>query len=184
MQAFHRNLPGLALAAALLAAPAVHAQAVDPAKQKLVDELLGEIHPEAAVVATAQMPAAKALEQSRIALQTNHVPKDKADKTLADIGADAQKYVDAVTPLANASAKKNVGAAGALIAQNFSNDELKELIAIYKSNAKARFEKMAPQIESAIGQKVEADVGPQITRNIKTLTESVGLKLRAAVTVN
>jgi len=180
MQAFHRTLA----LAALLAAPLAHAQPVDPAKQKLIDELLAEVHPEAGIVATAQMPAAKALEQSRIALQTNHVPKDKTDKTLADIGSDAQKYVDTVTPLASASAKKNVGAASALIAQNFSVDELKELVAIYKSGAKSRFEKMAPQIEASIGQKVEAEVGPEITKNIKTLTESVGTKLRAAVTVN
>jgi hypothetical protein len=183
MQASLRSLAGLAVA--LLAASAAHAQgATDPAKQKLIDELLAEVHPEVAVIATAQMPATRFLEQSRIALQSNHVPKDKSDKTMAEIGADVQKYVDTVTPLATASAKKNVGAASGLIAQSFSNDELKELIAIYKSSAKARFEKLAPQIESAIGQKVEADVGPAINKNIKTLTESAGLKLRAAVTVN
>jgi len=103
---------------------------------------------------------------------------------MAEIGADVQKYVDTVTPLATASAKKNVGAASGLIAQNFSADELKELVSIYKSQARTRFEKLAPQIEQAIGQKVEAEVGPKISQNIKSLTESVGTKLRAAATVN
>jgi len=184
MQAFQRSTTVLALACALLAAPAVHAQAVDPAKQKLIDELLAAVHPEDGVIATAQLPGSKAIEQSRIALMTNHVPKDKADKTMAEIGADVQKYVDTVTPLATASAKKNVGAASGLIAQNFSADELKELVSIYKSQARTRFEKLAPQIEQAIGQKVEAEVGPKISQNIKSLTESVGTKLRAAATVN
>lgn len=180
MQALQRTLAALAL----LAASAAHAQAVDPAKQKLIDELLAAVHPEAGVIATAQMPGSKAIEQSRIVLQTNHVPKDKAEKTMTEIGADVQKYVDAVTPVVTASAKKNVGAASALIAQNFSADELKELIAIYKSQAKSRFEKMAPQIEAEIGKKVEADAGPQINKEIGGLNQAVGLKLRAAVTVN
>lgn len=176
----------LALAAllALLAAPAAHAQAIDPAKQKLIDELLAVFHPEAPVIASAQMPAARAMEQSKIALETSRVPKDRADKALADIGKDVQKYVDAVTPITTASATKNAGAGDALIAQNFSVDELRELVAIYKSDARKRFEKLSPQVSTAIGKRVEADVGPQVNQNVKALQESVGLKLRAAATAN
>jgi len=187
MQAIHRPLASLFLAATLGIASMAHAQgaAPDAEKQKLIDHILTLYHPENSVLVAIQRPATEALEKSSIALQTAHVPKDRSDKTMKDIGTDVQKYVDSTMPMAIASAKKNVGpAAGPLLAQNFTTEELRQLVAFLESPVKSKFEKLVPQMENAVGQKVQADVGVQANKNIQVLTESVGTKLRVAATLN
>ena len=71
---------------------------------------------------------------------------------------------------------------GPILAQNFSADELRQLAAIFESPVKAKFDKLIPQLEVAVGDKVTVDVGPAINKNIQALTESVGTKLRIAAT--
>ena len=186
-----------ALALALAAAPVAHAQAAAPAaapaplpapdaeKQKVIDRILASFHPEVAIVQAAQRPGIEAMQKSVVALQAAHVPKDRMEKTMKDIGADVQKYIDTTTPIVAASAKKFTNqAVGPLLAQSFSVDELKQLAAMFESPLKDRFDKLVPQLETAIGQKVQADVAPQVNKNIQAMTEAVGTKLRVAATLN
>lgn len=180
-------------ALALASASLVHAQAAAPAplpvpdaeKQKVIDRILASFHPEVAIVQAAQRPGIEAMQKSVVALQAAHVPKDRMEKTMKDIGTDVQKYIDSTTPVVAASAKKHTNqAVGPLLAQSFSVEELKQLAAMFESPLKDRFDKLVPQLENAIGQKVQADVAPQVNKNIQALTEAVGTKLRVAATLN
>jgi hypothetical protein len=188
MQTLHRSLSCLAIVAALAAASSAHAQsasAPDAEKQKLVDQVLSLWHPENTIIMMVQRPAGDAMEKSRIALQQARLPADKIDKAMKDIAVDVQKYVDTATPIAAASAKKNVGSTVApLLAQNFSSDELRQLVAMLQSPVKSKFEKLVPQIDAAIGKKVQEEVGAEVNKNIQAMTQSVGTKLRIAVTAN
>jgi len=183
----------LAVAAALSVAGAAHAQtkaaapanlpAPDAEKQKAIDRILANVHPENGVIQALQRPAIEAMQKSMIAMQTQHVPKERMDKAMKDIAADVQHYVEISTPVVTASAKKLTNqTVGPLLAQNFSADELRQLAAIFESPVKAKFDKLIPQLEIAVGDKVTADVGPAINKNIQALTESVGTKLRIATT--
>ena len=183
----------LAVAAALSVACAAHAQtkaaapanlpAPDAEKQKAIDRILANVHPENGVIQALQRPAVEAMQKSMIAMQTQHVPKERMDKAMKDIAADVQHYVEISTPVVTASAKKLTNqTVGPLLAQNFSADELRQLAAIFESPVKAKFDKLIPQLEVAVGDKVTADVGPAINKNIQALTESVGTKLRIATT--
>jgi len=186
MHASRRTLPSFALAALLACASLAHAQsapAVDADKQKLIDQILTLWHPENTVVIAVQRPAAEAMEKSRIALQQARLPQPKVDAAMKDIATDVQKYVDTVTPLASSSAKKSLSTTVApLLAQNFSVDELKQLLALLQSPVKSKFEKLIPQADQAVGRKVQDEAGPEINKNIQTMTQSVGTKLRIAVT--
>jgi len=183
----------LAVAAALTVAGAAHAQtkaavpanlpAPDAEKQKAIDRILANVHPENGVIQALQRPAIEAMQKSMIAMQTQHVPKERMDKAMKDIAADVQHYVEISTPVVTASAKKLTNqTVGPLLAQNFSADELRQLAAMFESPVKAKFDKLIPQLEIAVGDKVTADVGPAINKNIQALTESVGTKLRIATT--
>jgi hypothetical protein len=193
MNALLRPLSCAIAALALASASLVHAQAAAPAplpapdaeKQKVIDRILASFHPEVAIVQAAQRPGIEAMQKSVVALQAAHVPKDRMDKTMKDIGTDVQKYIDTTTPIVAASAKKFTSqAVGPLLAQSFSVDELKQLAAMFESPLKDRFDKLVPQLETAIGQKVQADVAPQVNKNIQAMTEAVGTKLRVAATLN
>jgi hypothetical protein len=203
MHAFHRTLSSAAVAATLAfaAVPAAHAQAkpatpaaapasapavvIDAEKQKLIDRILALLKPENMVVGMVQRPAMKAMQDSNIALHQANMTQEKIDKTMKDIETDVKKYVDTATPVAMAAAKKDSAPAlSPLLAQNFSNDELKQLLAILESPLRAKLEQLGPQLERALGEKVVADVGPEINKNLQAMTQSVGTKLRAAVSVN
>ena len=183
----------LAVAAALSVAGAAHAQtkaavpanlpAPDAEKQKAIDRILANVHPENGVIQALQRPAIEAMQKSMIAMQTQHVPKERMEKAMKEIAADVQHYVEISTPVVTASAKKVTNqTVGPILAQNFSADELRQLAAIFESPVKAKFDKLIPQLETAVGDKVTADVAPAINKNIQALTESVGTKLRIATT--
>jgi uncharacterized protein len=188
MNASARRFAHALAASALIVAFAAHAQAAAPApdldKQKLIDKLLVHFHPENRILQLVQQQGLNAMQQSGIALQTSHVPQERKDKTLAEIHDDVQKYIDITMPVAVASARKITGpAVSPILLQNFSVDELRQLLAFYESPVKDKFEKLVPQMEAAVGQKVQAEIAPTVDRNAQAMTEAVGIKLRVAATL-
>lgn len=184
MNALRRPLHVLVATTLVGAAALAHAQAApDAEKQKLIDQIFTVWHPENTVVISAQRPAADAMEKSRIALQQARLLQAKQDAALKDISVDVQKYIDTVTPLATNTAKKNLPTTvGPLLAQNFSVEELKQLVALLQSPVRAKFEALIPQLDRAIGLKVQQDAGPEINKDIQAMTQAVGTKLRVAIT--
>ena len=196
MNALLRPLTPLALATALLVSAGAHAQAAAPAaaaapvapidadKQKLIDRILAVLHPENGVLQAVQDKGVSAMQQSSIALQTNHVPQDRKDKALKDIQVDVQKYIDTTMPIAIASAKKyTVPTSAPILAANFSTDELRQLATMLESPLRDRLEKVLPQMQNAVGQKVSVEIGPQVNKNLQVMTEAVGTKLQVAATL-
>ena len=186
MNAFQRTFASAALTALIGAASVAHAQAapaIDAEKQKLIDQVIAIWHPENSVLLAAQRPAAQAMEQSRIALQQKQLPQPKLEAALKDIAVDAQKYVDTINPLIATSARKAMPSTVVpLLAQTFTTDELKQLLALLQSPVKSKFEKILPQADQALGKKVQDDIGAEINKDIQTMNQSAGLKLRAAAT--
>ena len=199
MNALRRPLQLLALAAALAATGSVHAQAApaapapattaplpapDAEKQKVIDRILEVFHPEIGVLKAVQRPGLEAMQKSNIAMETARVAPERREKALKDISTDVQKYLDTTTPIATASAKKYTNpSVGPILAKNFTLEELRQLAALLESPLKSRFEKLIPEMENAVGQKVQADIAPQVNQNVKVMTEAVGTKLRVAATV-
>ena len=198
MPAFRRPLHVLAIASLLGTASLAHAQAAaapaaakapanlpapDAEKQKLIDRILVVFHPEVGILQAVQKHGLDVMQQSSIAMQTAHVPPERKDKALKEIGADVQKYIDTTMPMAVATAKKDASpAVGPILAQNFTTDELRQIAALLESPLKQRFDKLVPRMEDAVGDKVQADISAQVNANTKTLVESAGTKLRIAAT--
>ena len=151
-------------------------------KAKLIERLLTLWHPDDVVVVMVQRPAADALQQARIALQ-GRVTAERRDATLKDIAVDVQKYIDEATPIARDAARRQLdNSVVPILQQQFSEDELKQLIAMLESPVKKKFEQLIPQMERALGEKVATESRPVIDPKMQELTKAVGLKLRAATT--
>lgn len=175
---FASSLLALCLSAGALS-PA-WAQSGGDAKSKLIERLLTLWHPEDVVMMMVQRPATDALQQARVALQ-GRVTAERQNATLKDIATDVQKYIDEATPIARESARRQLAnSVVPILQQQFSEDELKQLIAILESPVKKKFEQAIPQMERALGEKVVLDCAPQIEPKMKELTKAVGTKLRAA----
>ena len=164
----------------LFIASLASAQSVSEEKQKLVQRVLELWHLEDTAIVMVQRPAADALQQSRIAMQ-GRVAAPKQEVTLREIASEVQKYVDEATPIVRDNAKRlKAPIVTPLLMQNFSDDELRQLIALLESPVKKKFEQLVPQFERAFGEKVAADSRAAIDPKLQAMTQAVGLKLRAA----
>lgn len=173
------RLAAIALSSCLMCG-SVQAQTAPDSRQALIDKLLTLWHVEDVAVVMVQRPAASAMEQARIALQ-GRVSAEKRERTLKDIGVDVQSYVDQASPLARESAQRLVRPTlGPLLLQEFNEEELRQIIALLESPVKKKFEKLVPTLERALGEKVAEDSGAAINPKLQTMTQAVGLKLRAA----
>lgn len=172
-------LPALALCAAAAAASA-QATATSDDKQKLVQRVLALWHIENEAIAMVQRLAVDAVQQSRIALQ-GRVSAAKQEAALKDIAVDVQKYIDEATPIVRDNALRlKAPTLAPLLAQNFSEDELRQLIALLESPVKKKFETLVPQLETAFGEKVAAESRAGVDPKLQEMTKNIGLKLRAA----
>jgi uncharacterized protein len=174
---YHRPFIAVLLCAATSLAAA---QSISADKQKLIDRVLALWHIEEAAVVMVQRPAADAMQQANIALQ-GRVTGPKQQATMKEIAVDVQKYIDEATPIVKDNALKlKAPTIGPMLAQNFSDEELRQLIALLESPLKKKFEKLLPQFERAYGEKLAAESRASIDPKLQAMTQNVGLKLRAA----
>jgi hypothetical protein len=154
---------------------------VTPAKQALVQRVLDKMGLESVGLQMLQTPVADMLRQSRVVVQSR-VPADKQDALMKDITAEATKFVEQEAPALRTSTHAIVQSSVApLLAQKFSEDELKQLAGILESPVLAKFETIVPEMKRAVGENVARAQGAQIQPKMTELQNRVGLKLRAAV---
>jgi len=154
---------------------------VAPAKQALVQRVLDKMGLESVGLQMLQTPVADMLRQSRVVVQSR-VPADKQDALMKDITAEATKFVEQEAPALRASTHAIVQSSVApLLAQKFSEDELKQLAGILESPVLAKFETIVPEMKRAVGENVARAQGAQVQPKMTELQNRVGLKLRAAV---
>lgn len=174
----------MALGAGVGLAAGAHAEGitgVPPAKQALVQRVLDKMGLESVGLQMLQAPVADMLRQSRVVVQSR-VPADKQDATMKDITAEATKFVEQESPGLRTSTRAIVQSSVApLLAQKFSDEELKQLAGILESPVLAKFESVVPEMKKAVGENVAKANAAQIQPKMTALQNRVGLKLRAAV---
>ena len=166
-------------AAALEARPA--AAAVSPEKQALVARVLAKIPMENVGLAMLQAPVAESLRQARSLLQGRTTP-EKQDAAMKEINGEAAKFMEDAGPLVRARTNVEIGALIApLLAQRFTEEELRQLVALLESPVKAKFEALVPEIQKTLGEKVSADLKEQINPKLADLQQRIGLRMRSAI---
>ncbi|MGZ5200981.1 MAG: DUF2059 domain-containing protein [Telluria sp.] len=171
-------------ALAVLASAGAMAQAqpsVSPEKLALAKRVAAKMPMENVGLGMLRKPVVEALRQAQVVID-NRVPADKQKAAIADVTADANHFLEEETPVVKASTKSVVdNRVVPLLAQRFTEDELKQLIMILESPVKAKFEAMAPEIEKTLGEGVAKANQAQINPKLTELQNKIGLRLRAAV---
>jgi len=180
---FRYFITAIVIAACTASAAAQTAPAtVASSKQQLVQRVLQLWHVEALGQAMLQEPVAEAVQQARVMLQ-GRAPADRRDAAMHDIADDAKKFIDETMPLVDKSTKKLIPSTVApLLAERFTEDELRQIVTILESPVKQKFEAMMPEMQKALGEKLAADTGPVIDPRLQDLKQRIGLRLRTAVT--
>jgi hypothetical protein len=169
---------GILYGTACAAAPST----TSPAKQVLVDKVLSLWHIDSIGQSMLQVPVADAVNQARAMLQ-GRATVEKRDAAMTEIIGEARKFMDEATPITKLSADKLIPATIApLLAERFTEEELRQLVAILESPVKKKFEDMLPDMQKALGEGVAADTRPVIDPKLQDLKQRIGLRLRSAVT--
>ena len=164
--------------ALLVLASAAGAQST-AAKKELVAKLLLLEQPalEQAARALAERPAAQLMQEASMVLQSR-VPADKRDAVAKEIQADVKTYVDEAVPLVRDRAVKLAPSTiGVLLEEKFSEEELKQLIAIIESPVNRKFLQLGGEMQKALGEKLVAETKSAIDPKVKTLQLAIAKRL-------
>jgi hypothetical protein len=148
-------------------------------KKELVAKVLQLQHPgiEIAARALAERPAARMVQQAGIALQAR-VTLDKREAVAKDMQADLKKYLDEAVPLVTERALKLApSTVGTLIDEKFTEQELKDLIAIIESPVNRKFVALGGEMQKALVEKLVAETQDVINPKVKELEQSLSKRL-------
>lgn len=167
-----------AIASAQTAAPAT----ASPAKKELVAKVLKLQQGGVETVARQliEQPAAQMMQQAGIALQ-QRVAADRREAVATDIKADVRKYVDEMGPVAKDRASKLAPTVlGPMLEEKFTEDELKQLIAIIESPVNRKYQAMGGEMQKALAEKLVAELRPSMEPKLRTLQQTVANRLAPA----
>lgn len=164
-------------------AGAVHAAqpTIAPAKKELIEKLVQIMSVDNMGVAMLQEPVASALGQARVTMQSR-IPAERHEATMRDIAVETKKFMDEATPIVKNSAQKLIPTTIVpLLSEKFTEDELRQIIAMMESPVKQKFEALIPDMKKSLGEKIAADTGPAINPKIQELTQRIGTRLRTEI---
>lgn len=156
-------------------------------KKELIARIL--VLQQVAIEQTAQSlverPALQLQQQAGVALQTRVAP-EKRDAAAKLVQADLKKYVDEVAPAVRLQAVKLAPSTiGSLLEQKFTEDELKQLIAILESPVNRKYAQLGGEMQMALGEKLVAQtqslVEPKVKELEQTIVKHLGLPAQPAV---
>lgn len=186
---FVKPLSTLALALAALsaqaqapstpAAAAAPPAASSPAKKDLVARILKlqQTGIESMARSLAEQPAAELMERAGAALPAR-VAADKREAVAKEIQADVKKYVDEAVPLVQRRAVALApGTIGALLEEKFSEDELRQIVAIVESPTYTKFQQLGGDMQKVLAEKLVNDTRPTIEPKVKALEQTVARRL-------
>jgi hypothetical protein len=162
----------------MLAAATAAAQSPGASKKELVARVLQLQQPgiEAMGRSMAEQPALQLMQQANQALQ--RLPADRRDALARDIDADLRKYADEAVPIVRDRAVKVAPATiGALLEERFTEDELRQVIALLESPVNRKFQGMAGDMQKVLTDKVVAETRAEIEPKVRALNATVAKRL-------
>jgi hypothetical protein len=173
------------LLAASLFAQAQTASAPAPssaAKKELIAKVIKLQQPGIDGVARqlVDLPVMQMLQQAGIALQ-QRVAADRRQAVAADIQADARKYAEEVGPVARERVNRLApGVIAPMLEEKFTEDELKQLIAIIESPVNRKYQAMGPELQKTLTEKLLAEMKPTMEPKFKALNQTIAGRLAPA----
>lgn len=175
--------PKLLILPLLLAATfAAHAQST-PAKKELVARIIKLQQPgiEAMARGLIEQPAAEILDRAGAALPSR-VAADKREAVAKEIQADVKKYADDAGGLiAQRAVRLAPTTIGPLLEEKFTEEELKQVVAIIESPAYNKFQQLGGDMQKALIEKLVADTRSTIEPKVKALEATVAKRLGVTV---
>ena len=98
-----------------------------------------------------------------------------------DIQADLRKYAEEVGPVARDKAGKLAPTVlGPILEEKFTEDELKQLIAIIESPVNRKYQALGVEMQKALSEKLVAEMRPMMETKLRGLQQSIAGRLAPA----
>lgn len=151
-------------------------------KDQLIQRLLQLWHVESVGITMLRGPIDESLRKAEAVLQGRVAP-ERREGALKDITADTQKFYDETVPMVRETSKKLVQSTVVpILAEKFTEAELRQIIAMLEAPVKAKFEAATPEIQKALGKKIATEMAGTITPKMEELQKKIGERLKTAVT--
>jgi hypothetical protein len=150
-----------------------------PAKRDLVARILKVQQPaiEALGRNLAEQPAAELTERAGMALPERVAP-ERREAVAAEIRGDVKKYLDEAVPLVQGRAVKLAPTTiGSLLEEKFTEDELRQVVAIVESPAYSKFQQLSGQMQTTLGEKLLAETRAAVEPKVLALEQSIARRL-------
>lgn len=176
---FKKLLYILAMLAASTTATATAPSQASPVRKELAARIIKLQHSAIENMARTltEQPAAQLLTVTRKALPTRVAP-DKRDAVAREIQADAKKYLDETVPLVRERALKLAPTTlGPILEEKFSDEELRQIIAVLENPAWVKFQKAGNEMQKVLLEQLLADARPVLQPKLKALEQSIARRL-------
>ncbi|PXW92253.1 hypothetical protein C7444_1278 [Sphaerotilus hippei] len=172
-------MPALLCVAAALAGPVRAADEPSAARKELVQKVI-QLHQgaiENVGRGLAETPVAAMMQRAGPVLQ-ERFPADKREAVAKQIQADAKKYVDETAPMLRDRALKLAPSTmGPIFEQQFSDDDLRTLIAWLESPVSRKYSALGPELQKGLIDKVVAETRGTVEPRLQALERSVARRL-------
>lgn len=170
----------IVLAAALALSAWASAQAAStPAKKELAAKILKAQQPAVETLARqlVEQPAAQLMQRAGLYIQ-QRVAADKREAMARDVQAEVRKYVEDTYPLVRDRALKLAPTTvGAVLEDKLTEDELRQVAAIFESPAWQKFQTLGNDMQKALGEKLVAEVKADVEPKVRALDRALGQRL-------
>jgi uncharacterized protein len=163
------------------AAPAAPSAPSSPAKKELVTKILQLLQPAIEGVARqlVEQPALQLQQGAAAALQ--RVPAERREALARDLEADLRKYAEEIVPMARERAVRLAPTTiGPLLEERFTEDELRQVVALLESPVNRKFQQTFPEMQRALGEKLVADTRSVIEPRVRALDQTMAKRLGIA----
>jgi hypothetical protein len=164
---------------ALVAACATAQAQPSAAKKELINRILKIQQPgvEGLARALAEEPARELMARAGPVLATRIAP-DKREAVAKEIEADARKFVDETVPLVRDRALKLAPTTvGVLLDEKFSEEELKQVLAMMESPVYLKFQGLGGDMQKVLMDKVVSETRAQVEPKVRAMEESMSKRL-------
>ncbi|MBU2289239.1 MAG: DUF2059 domain-containing protein [Gammaproteobacteria bacterium] len=108
------------------------------------------------------------------------IPEDKREAASKAADAELKKYFDENYPIVRDKALASAqGAIGPILEQDFTDDELKQVMAWLSSPLSKKYQDSAQKMQQALAEKIVADMRPTMEPKLRALDANVAKALGA-----
>ena len=169
-----------AIAVATLSTSPALAQAAGASKKELVARVLQLQQPaiEAMAKGLAEQPAMQMMQAAGPAIQ--RLPAERREAVARDVEADLRKYADEAVPIVRDKAVKLAPSTiGVLLEERFTDEELRQIVAMLESPLQRKFQGMAADMQRALVEKLVAETKGDVEPKVRVMQQTVSKRLGA-----